>query len=185
MSPQLGGRRRRLRPRAGRDARRLRLRFRHRLRRPHRRRRDGGAPGNWGLLDLDNTAPISDSDLQTWTRTGYAGSVRPGNVGGDTGAFHNSYDDDLSLVAGERFPIPVFDRVTGQGSTSKFHVVGFVNIELVGWRSTGSQHQRYLDVRFVEMVAAGECCDPGGRDFGLKVVHICDVDPEFDPSNCT
>lgn len=145
----------------------------------------GGAPGNWGLIDLDYSSPVSDSDLQAWTRTGYAGSVRRGNIGGNPGAFHNSYDDDLGAVIGERFPIPVFDRIVGAGSTSKFHIVGFVNVELVGWRTTGAEADRFLEVRFVEMVAAGECCDPGGRNFGLRVIHICDVDPDFDAENCT
>lgn len=151
----------------------------------------GGAPGNWGIIDLDNTTPVAESDTQQWVRTGYSGKVHPGNVNGSPGAFGNNLDDDLASVQGRRFPIPVFDRVTtrqgggGGGQLATFHVIGFVDVELVGWRTTGSEQDRYLEVRFVEMVAAGDCCENHGRDFGLRVVHICEVDPDFDPSNCS
>jgi hypothetical protein len=145
----------------------------------------GGAPGNWGIIDLDNTGSVSNADTKEWVVRGYPGSVRPGWVGGDPGAYSNSIDPELGSVRGSRFPIPVFDAVAAAGQNAKFRIVGFVNIELVGWRTTGPEQGRYLDVRFVEMVAAGECCDPGGRDFGLRVVHICEVDPGDGPSRCT
>lgn len=151
----------------------------------------GGAPGNWGVIDLDNREPVSESDTQRWVVTGYSGSVRRGNVNGSPGAFSSNLADEMAAVRGERFPIPVFDRVStsrggaGGGSLAAFHVIGFVEIELLGWQTTGSEADRYLDLRFAEMVAAGECCENDGPDFGLRVVHICEVDPDFDPSNCT
>lgn len=144
----------------------------------------GGAPGNWAILDLDNIAPVSNSDTKRWIHRGYQGLVRPGNMGGDPGAISNSLDPDLGVVLGEEFPIPVFDRVSAQGRNAKFHVVGFVGIELVGWQTTGAESQRYLKVKFTEMVAAGDCCEPAALDFGLRTIHICDVDPDFDPLNC-
>jgi len=85
----------------------------------------------------------------------------------------------------QTFPIPVFDLVTSNGSNAQFHIVGFVGVELMGWKSTGAEHSRYLEVRFTEMVASGGCCDNGGRDTGLRAVHICGVDPDVDPSHCT
>lgn len=144
----------------------------------------GGAPGNWAIIDLDDTHPVSESDTQAWIRYGYSKSVAPGNTGGSPGAFGNNLGDDLAAVQGERFPIPVFDRVMGQGSNSRFNVIGFVDVELLGWQTTGAEEERYLEVRFAEMVAAGECCEPTAPDFGLRVVHICEVDPGFEAGNC-
>ena len=73
----------------------------------------GGAPGNWAIIDLDNNAPVSESDIDQWIRTGYQGRVRPGNINGSPGAFSNNIDDAMAAVRGTRFPIPVFDRVAG------------------------------------------------------------------------
>ncbi|MBI2169919.1 MAG: hypothetical protein HYU28_10565 [Actinobacteria bacterium] len=144
----------------------------------------GGAPGNWGIIDLDDVRPVANDDIKEWTRYGYPGFVRPGHVGGDTGALSNSLDDALAAVRQQRFPIPVFDRVVGEGSNARFHIIGFVGIQLVNWKTTGAEQTRYLEVRFTEMVASGECCDPGATDYGLRAVHICEVDPSFDPAHC-
>lgn len=145
----------------------------------------GDAPGNWGIIDLDNTHPVSNSDVKEWVRNGYRSVVTPGWMGGDPGAYSNSLDGDLAAVQGEEFPIPVFDALEEQGSNSEFHVTGFTGIELVGWKTNGSEQSRYLELRFTEMVVGGFCCDPAGPDTGLRSVAICDVDPEFDPGHCT
>lgn len=148
----------------------------------------GGAPGNWGIIDLDNSLPVSNSDVKQWVRTGYSGAVPPGQMVGDPGAFSNELDSALADVRFEKFPIPVYDRVTadqGGGSNARFNVIGFVEVQLFDWRTTGSEDLRFLEIAFVESVAAGECCEPATPDFGLKVVTICDVDPDFDPTHCT
>lgn len=148
----------------------------------------GGAPGNWGIIDLDNDLPVSNSDTKQWVRTGFSGAVGGGDIVGDPGAFSNDLDSALADVHLQKFPIPVFDKVTaiaGGGSNARFHVIGFVEVQLFDWRTTGSEDLRYLEIAFVESVATGDCCDPAGPDFGLKTVGICEVDPDFDPSNCT
>lgn len=144
----------------------------------------GNAPGNWAVLDLDNAGGVDNSDTKKWVYFGYSGMVRPGDIGGSPGAISNSLEGDLAGVRYERFPIPIFDRVNGNGSNSKFHVVGFVGVQLFDWRTTGPEDSRYLDLKFVELVGSGECCDNSGTDFGLRVVHICDVDGRFEASQC-
>lgn len=158
----------------------------------------GGAPGNWAIIDLDNRAPVSESDIDLWIRRGYQGRVRPGNINGSPGAFSNNIDDAMASIIGTKFPIPVFDRVSGGnqsggaggsqgnggGINANFHVIGFVEVQLVSWRTTGSETMRYLDVRFVESVTTGDCCEPEAIDFGLRAVHICEVEPDFNPENC-
>ena len=158
----------------------------------------GGAPGNWAIIDLDNNAPVSEADTDLWIRRGYQGRVRPGNINGSPGAFGNNIDDAMASIIGTRFPIPVFDRVSGGnqsggsgnsggnggGINANFHVIGFVEVQLEGWRTTGSEEMRYLDVRFVESVTTGDCCEPEAIDFGLRAVHICEVEPDFNPANC-
>lgn len=144
----------------------------------------GGAPGNWGIVDLDNAGNVSNSDTKQWVRYGYPGVVRPGNMGGTPGAISNSVAPDLAAVQFKRFPIPIFDRLTENGSNAQFHVVGFVGVQLLSWQTNGSEDSRYLELKFVEMVGSGECCENSGVDFGLRVVHICGVDETVDTSNC-
>ena len=144
----------------------------------------GSAPGNWAVLDLDNVGGVDNNDTKQWVQFGYSGMVRPGHLGGSPGAISNSLNGDLAAVRYERFPIPIFDRVKESGSNSTFHVVGFVGIQLYDWKTTGSEESRYLDLKFVELVGSGECCHNNGTDFGLRVVHICDVDGRFEASQC-
>lgn len=144
----------------------------------------GGAPGNWAIIDLDNALPVSNSDTKRWVRVGYGEFVRPGNMGGDPGAFSNELDTALGAVRGDEFPIPLFDRVSEQGSTAVFGVVGFVEVQLLGWKTTGAEKDRYLEIRFREAVAGG-VGGGSGPDLGLRVVRICDVEPEPDPNHCT
>lgn len=144
----------------------------------------GSAPGNWAIIDLDNSGNVSNSDTKRWVHQGYSGLVRPGNIVGTPGAISNTLAADLAAVQFKRFPIPVFDRVMGEGSNAKFHVIGFVGVQLHGWNTTGAESARYLDVKFIEMVGSGECCENRGTDFGLRVVHICDVDGRFNASEC-
>lgn len=144
----------------------------------------GGAPGNWAIIDLDDELPVSNSDTKRWVRLGYGEFVSPGTMGGDPGAFSNELDPSLGAVQGEEFPIPLFDQVSEQGSTAVFGVVGFVEVQLFGWKTTGAEQDRYLEIRFKEAVAGG-VGGGSGPDLGLRVVRICDVEPEPDPSHCT
>lgn len=137
----------------------------------------GWAPGNWGELDF-NGGPNSNSETRNWMRDGYPGVVTIGaSVDGNTGAFSNSISSELAALvsSGSPFAIAVFDWVTGFGSNSQFHLVAFVNARLVGYRTTGPQASRYLDLVFSLGVLEGICCQ-NGVDTGARALRICDID---------
>jgi len=137
----------------------------------------GSAPGNWGVVDFDGGAN-SNNDTKTWTLSGYPGSVSVGDtVSGDTGAFSNSLDAGLSYLqaSGGTFALPVFDTIAQPGANAKMHIVAFVLVKLVGYRVTGNQAARYLDVIFTNSIVSGSCCAVGGIDTGARAIRICDV----------
>jgi Flp pilus assembly protein TadG len=134
-------------------------------------------PGNWGVQDFDGGSN-SSSDTKNWTLNGYPGVVTVGDmVPGDTGAFSNSLDTELAFLrdSGDYFALPIFDSATGNGSGSRFHVVAFAYVKLMGFRTTGNQAARYLDLVFSTGVLSGKCCG-SGTDTGVRAVRICDID---------
>lgn len=136
-------------------------------------------PGNWGILDFDGGS-VSNADTADWVLNGYPGTVSaPSWIGGSPGAFSNSLP--LGSILGDTFPLPLFDDTGGSGANAQFHVVGFVNVTLHGFRATGAQANRYLEVSFVTGILQGTCCGVPETDTGVRVVGICAVDPD---ENC-
>ncbi len=134
-------------------------------------------PGNWGIQDFDGGSN-SNNDIKDWTLNGYPGLVTIGtNLPGDTGAFSNSLDSELTFLknSGQAFVLPVFDTATGNGSNAQFHIVAFVFVKLVGYQTTGAQAARYLDLVFTRGVVSGTCCATSGIDTLVRAVRICDV----------
>ncbi len=137
----------------------------------------GTVPGNWGIQDFDGGSN-SNQDTKQWTLNGYPGLVGiGGNIPGDTGAFSNSLDGELAFLknSGEAFALPVFDTATGSGSNARFHIIAFVFVKLVDYRTTGPQANRYLDLIFTKGVISGTCCAPGGVNTLVRTLRICDV----------
>jgi Flp pilus assembly protein TadG len=145
------------------------------------------APGNWAVHDFDGGAN-SSNDTRNWMANGYPGMVDKDSwIPGDTGAFSNSLNSELQMLvtSGQTFTLPVFDAVSGNGSNARFYVVDFVGVKLIGFRATGPEAQRYIDLQFQLMVAQGSCCDRGGPFRGVSVVRICSVDRAvLDPDRC-
>ena len=134
-------------------------------------------PGNWGIQDFDGGSN-SNNDTKTWTHDGYPGTVSIGaNVPGDTGAFSNSLNSELTYLktTGQPFVLPVFDSATGNGSNAKFHIVAFVYVKLIGFETTGAQAARYLDLVFTKGVISGTCCATSGINTLVRAIRICDV----------
>ena len=133
------------------------------------------APGNWGLIDFNGGAN-SNNETTEWVEHGYPGLVTaPGWYPGDTGAFSNTLP--ISFIVGEVIELPIFDDVSlGAGSNAEFHLLGFVSVKIVAFKSNGSQASRYLDIQFQTAVASGMCCDNGSTDTGLRVVTLCAVE---------
>lgn len=141
-------------------------------------------PGNWGMMDFDGGANSND-DTKAWVHDGYPDdvSLSPPDIPGDTGAFSNSINSELSSLVEEEFQLPVFDYVSGQGSNAHFRIVAFVTVKLIGFETSGSQADRYLDLQFKTAVTEGRCCG-NGLNTGTFAVDICGVSADFDASKC-
>lgn len=137
----------------------------------------GEAPGNWGLINLGNQNGLGNSTVVDWIEDGYPGEVSVGDIlPPKTGAFHPSFNnalDDL-VDSGAFFGLPVYDTVTGPGNNAQYRIAAFVLVKLVGFRTTGAEPQRYLDLVFDTGVLEGSCCG-NGIDTGVRVLRICDV----------
>ena len=169
----------------------------------------GSSPGNWGLLDFNGGAN-GLAELRNWVQFGYevnppgAPAVRKGTAGlqcatepvalacveGDTGALSPSISTELAYLRDNDvlLSIPLFDHVTsapgGGGANAEFHIVGFVQLELEGFKVNGADDDRFLDVELKALgLGQGTCCDDTGVDGGLRTIQICGVDPG-DTSQC-
>jgi len=135
-------------------------------------------PGNWGMLDFNGGAN-SNSEAKEWVLNGFPETVPMSTIPGDTGAFTPSIDGELALLLNTQFAIPIFDNVSGTGATATFQVVAFAWVKLVGFQTSGSEADRYLDLQFrVGQVIQGTCCGTGDvTDTGVRAVRICGTDP--------
>ncbi len=135
-------------------------------------------PGNWGVLDFDGGAN-KQKDIKDWVEKGYKGppDVAIGDViEGDTGAFSNSLRTELDvLMTVPHFALPIFDVATGNGANSEFTIANFAAVRLVGYKATGPEADRYLELEFVDEIVEGTGGGPP-TDYGAFVIGICAVD---------
>ena len=141
-------------------------------------------PGNWGVLDFDGGAN-QQIDIRNWTEFGYDGEVAIGDIiEGDTGAFSNSLNSELTaLMAEESFTLPIFDVATGNGANANFQIENFAAVRLAGFKANGPEADRYLDIEFLNAVVQGG----GGGDptnLGAYVIGICAVDGVNEATTC-
>jgi hypothetical protein len=143
------------------------------------------APGNWGVLDFDSGAN-SNADTKEWTLNGYPEPVwSDAVIPGDTGAFSNSLNSELSTLKDDAIEItlPVYSDVEGNGANAEFQLVEFVTLLIVDFRTTGPEDARYITVQFTKGVVQGLCC-AHDTDTGTRVIVICAVTKTFDENNC-
>lgn len=150
----------------------------------------GGAPGNWGFVDF-NGGNNSTGEMRRWIRDGFndnaiaVGDCNADNLTpaewcpGNTGAASNSISNALRTIVGTTFPLPLFDQVRGAGSNAEYRVAGFLGVILRGYRVTGPEAGRYLDLEFTSLIGSGRCCPVDGSavvDGGVRTVRLCSVD---------
>jgi putative Flp pilus-assembly TadE/G-like protein len=143
-------------------------------------------PGNWGMLDFNGGAN-SNSETKKWVKDGFPDNVKlsPPDIPGDTGSFNPSIDTELGGLRNLEFPLPVFDRVAGNGSNATFGLVAFVWVRLIDFRTNGSESSRFLDLQFLSReVIGGTCCGSAGLDTGVRGVRICGVDADEPATAC-
>lgn len=90
-----------------------------------------GIPGAFGLLDFNQDSGTSgNSTLAGWIANGYAGYLPLGNYDSDTGAKFNALVSALKAKLGSVLLFPVYDGLTGQGSTAPYHIIGWIGFHL-------------------------------------------------------
>ncbi len=127
---------------------------------------DTGAPGNFGTLRIgrtNNATPdlarqIRDG-LTAWDLAPHGGSLSLNENGvlqldGDPGV-SAAIKDDLAAVKGERRIVPVYDRVTDQGSHARYRIVGFVGVRIMEVELRGKRDDKGVVVQQADVVVRG------------------------------
>lgn len=90
-----------------------------------------GAPGAFGMVDLDNGGSNGNPDLSTWIQSGYPNELPLGAYDSDPGAkFNGSITAALDARVGSELLFPVFDTLNGTGSGAQYDVIGWVAFQL-------------------------------------------------------
>ncbi len=136
-------------------------------------------PGNWANIDFNGGAN-STSEFADWVKNGYPDVIDRGVAySGDTGSLSNTLQQELNhlVTSKAEFGLPLFDKADLSGSNARFHISGFVAVQVVGFKVSGNQSQRYLDLIFRRAILEGSCCY-GGPDLDAlaRTVKICATD---------
>jgi len=98
-----------------------------------------GAPGAFGLVNLDPNASNGVPHLADWIQNGFDGYLPLGDYNSDPGAKFNSnpVQDALSARLGTELLFPVYDTLTGGGSNAVYDVIGWVAFHLDSFDARG------------------------------------------------
>jgi Flp pilus assembly protein TadG len=104
-----------------------------------------GAPGAFGLMNLDPNASNGVPNLGQWIQYGFNGYLDLGKYDSDPGAKFNSGGGDETVLQGlearlgTELLFPVYDTLDGTGSNAQYNVIGWVafHLDCVGLQ-TGS-----------------------------------------------
>jgi hypothetical protein len=130
--------------------------------------------GNWAMLDL-NGGSNSTSESREWIANGYPEEVRvPVTVAGEPGIPATS--TDFGVIKGKTVVLPLYERAYIQGSISRFDVVSFAVVTIVGFNFSGSGASRYVDVKFQRAPVVGKCCISETLHYGALAPQVCSLD---------
>lgn len=167
-----------------------------------------GAPGNWGMLDLNcqldgsgdcEDPDNSDKETQTWVAVGCLpnepskswcpnGVDIPSEITGDVGTLAGSIGDELAVLQASQthFCLPVFDKNPdrGVGQNAVFSVVDTVPVIVKDFKVTESDDERYLYLTFDASQSCPGSPRSGGLGGGSFALAICDIDEEQGTDAC-
>jgi Flp pilus assembly protein TadG len=91
-----------------------------------------GAPGAFGMVNLDPNASNGVPNLAQWIQYGFDGYLGLGPYDSDPGAKFNSGGvlEALDSRVGTELLFPVYDTLTGSGSNAQYNVIGWVAFHL-------------------------------------------------------
>ena len=98
-----------------------------------------GAPGAFGLINLDPNASNGVPHLADWIQSGFDGYLGLGDYNSDPGAKFDSdpVESALSARLGTELLFPVYDTLTGGGSNAAYDVIGWVAFHLDSFDARG------------------------------------------------
>jgi hypothetical protein len=102
-----------------------------------------GAPGAFGLVNLDPNENNGVPPLAGWIDTGFDGYLDLGPYFSDTGAKFsgNGINQALTDRLNTELMFPVFDTLTGTGSNAQYNIIGWVAFHLTGFsKNSGNSY---------------------------------------------
>ena len=134
-----------------------------------------GAPGAFGLVNLDPNANNGNPNLASWIQFGFNGFLGLGGYDSDPGASFNANVLRAALTArlGTELLFPVYDTLTGGGQNAQYDVIGWVAFHL---NSYGDGHGNWnvLNGYFTRVIWNGIQSSTNKHlpDFGVYTVSL-------------
>ncbi len=134
-----------------------------------------GAPGAFGLLDLDNNNGNGSSTLAKWIESGFDGYLDVGNHSSNTGAKFdsNAIDNALTARLGTVLLFPVYDTLLVQGTNAIYHIVAWVGFRLDSFQINGG-NSGTITGAFTDITWQGVPVNSGSSqpDLGARVITL-------------
>lgn len=134
-----------------------------------------GAPGAFGLVNLDPGSNNGVPNLADWIQYGYDGYLPLGQYNSDPGAKFNSNDIEDALTArlNTELLFPVYDTLTGNGSNAVYNVIGWVAFHLESF-DPGNGNSASLTGYFTRVIWNGlqSTTNKHLPDFGVYSVSL-------------
>lgn len=135
-----------------------------------------GAPGAFGLVNLDPGANNGVPNLADWIQSGFDGFLELGKYDSDPGAKFNSSGvrDALSARLDGELLFPVYDTLTGGGSNAKYNVIGWVAFHLDAFSDDTHGNTGWLQGYFTRVIWKGLQSSTNKHlpDFGVYSVSL-------------
>jgi Flp pilus assembly protein TadG len=133
-----------------------------------------GAPGAFGLLDLDNGKGNGASMLGNWILNGYDGFLPLGDYSSNTGAKFNSSNVQSALDArlNSVLMFPVYDTLTGNGTNATYHIIAWIGFYLTGYDMGGSSGELYGHFTEITWQGLPATANSGQPNLGARVVTL-------------
>lgn len=135
-----------------------------------------GAPGAFGLVNLDPSASNGNPNIASWIQSGYDGYLDLGDYDSDPGASFNGTDIRAALTArlGTELLFPVYDALIGGGSNAEYHVIGWVAFHLDSFDLSQNGNKQVITGYFTRVIWDGlqSKTDQHLPDFGVYSVSL-------------
>ena len=134
-----------------------------------------GAPGAFGMLNLDNgNGTPGSSEEGQWIDQGFDKFLPLGKYRSDPGAKFSSQNVQGALDnrIGTVLLFPVFDSLTGNGQNAQYNIIGWIGFHLDGYVVHGNSAT--LTGYFTQYIAKGIQAAPGSNepDFGVRTIQL-------------